>query len=457
MELNEQQRACVRMFSNSSLSVITGGPGTGKTTVVRALLKRVKPCLLLATTGTAADRLTQTTGQTAHVVKKLDYSSTETLNGHRGANVVVDEASMLSTDDLVRLIQFLRPNRLVLVGDSMQLPCVEGLPSLTTLLACAFVPRTRLVYNHRRAGDASSRLARLIARVGDADAVNEDWEQDDAFDASLRVCITYSKEGSVAACARVFQEKGRAAQMLTFTNDMCARLNAATEDTSRRTVPDANKASATKDSDAPKAPMREGDRVVCTQNLYGEDRVLLVGNGCTGVLLRTGVRYDNGFEDLRFRTQFELSRCMTVHKSQGNEFDAHGVVCLTGWANNTIPAELVYTALTRFKRDVTVVGTRELFELAFLNSRYTLAKDEKLVGALCACDDERRRRAAPAQREPRGGERAHRKPPNNLSSSSSEDDDDDGRAQARETGPAKVRRVREHARAGAGGRGADDE
>ena len=125
-------------------------------------------------------------------------------------------------------------------------------------------------------------------------------------------------------------------------------------------------------------------RVMCTDNLYKNGK-LLVANGTMGEQTEEDagtVLYDNGFVDTRnkrakFASTFVPARCMTVHKSQGNEFSVTGVVVVTSYKG--MPLQLIYTALSRFKHRVVVFGSGDVLRNAFTGKFSDVHVDEELV------------------------------------------------------------------------------
>ncbi len=139
-----------------------------------------------------------------------------------------------------------------------------------------------------------------------------------------------------------------------------------------------------------------GDRIVCTANVYHpKTKLLLVSNGTTGVVASPCVvKYDNKYVDRKarkpsaarpcggFRSNFVVSRAMTVHKAQGNEFTYTGIILIGGWAKPQI--EIMYTALSRFKRKVYVFGQSRDLDDVFIRGQFIPAVDLKVVRELTA-------------------------------------------------------------------------
>lgn len=345
--LNHEQRAAVDHFRRWRLSIILGGPGTGKTTTVQELILPGETTLLCAPTGNAADRIFKATGHPAYVLSKILYDA-EAIKRYRGANLIMDEASMISIDMARQMMKAIKPKRVVFVGDSQQLPCMEGFSVISTLIVGGVLPVSRLTQNHRQ---RTSALMRTLSTLGSGAQPETDGE--------FFIVPCTNTEETFRTAVKLFKEVGKqGVQMLAFTNQNCIKLNALTANTKMTEV-------------LPGIHVK--DRVVCTGNLYNDkDKSMLVANGTIGQVQSTRVvAYETGYMDHRrptrgFRSQFVPARAMTIHKSQGHEYSETGIILLGGWRNP--PLEFIYTALSRFKNRVYVVGTTDDIRAAFHTS-----------------------------------------------------------------------------------------
>ena len=175
IQLAEEQREAVKNAVSSGVSVITGGPGTGKTTIINAIIRyfeyKADKVLLAAPTGRAAKRMTESTGYKAQTIHRLLEFSGEPMEATERVGlrfkrnmdnplecdaVIIDEASMLDSSLFYSLLKALvQGTRLVLVGDTDQLPSVGAGNVLHDIIASDCFPVTTLDKNFRQADDSS--------------------------------------------------------------------------------------------------------------------------------------------------------------------------------------------------------------------------------------------------------------------------------------------------------------
>jgi exodeoxyribonuclease V alpha subunit len=398
----EEQRDAAEVALAQGLTVLTGGPGTGKTTTVARLLALLveqgvlagRPRLriaLAAPTGKAAARLQEAvqvevrrlepadrvalTGLQATTLHRLLGSRPDTsarFRHNRGNRlphdvIVVDETSMVSLTMMARLLEAVRPGaRLVLVGDPDQLASVEAgavLADLVEGLGSRDDTRIAALQTSHRFGEAIGALAEAI-RVGDADRVIEvlragdehvEWiDTDDPSEALRKVAVPHALRLREAAV------RGDAPGALSVLDDhrlLCAHRRGRygvrywngqverwlTEET----------------GDPIWSSWYAGRPVLVTANDYG----LGLYNGDTGAtVLRDGTlrAVIAGTERLEFATSrladVDTMHAMTIHKSQGSQAEAVTVL-LPPEDSRLLTRELLYTAVTRAKERVRVVGS----------------------------------------------------------------------------------------------------
>jgi exodeoxyribonuclease V alpha subunit len=379
LHLAEGQRQALRQAATLKVLVITGGPGVGKTTLVRGILdifsSRGLRCSLCAPTGRAAKRLTETTGREAKTIHRL-LEFEPGLGGFKRDRdnrldcdlLVVDEASMV---DVVLMHQLLRavPERacVVLVGDVDQLPSVGPGLVLADLIESKVVQVARLTEIFRQAGQ--SWIVRAAHRVNQgqlpetAPAGGGDFyflEVDEPPTVVERI-ITMVRE---RIPARFGFDPFRDVQVLTPMNrfELGARsLNTRLQEVMNppRGEPGVERFGWT---------FRVGDKVIQTQNDYQKEvfngdigRVVAVEEAEGEVVVEYDGRpvvYDFGELD-----ELTLAYSLTIHKAQGSEYPAV-IIPLHTQHFMLLQRNLLYTGITRGKKLVVLVGSRKALEIA---------------------------------------------------------------------------------------------
>ncbi len=394
--LSDGQRRALEAAGQAAVAVITGGPGTGKTTVTRALVASWEAArrrvLLAAPTGRAAKRLQEATGRPAQTVHRLLEWGKPGRDGRRApfgrdaANplacdlLVVDEASMLDLSLARGLFAALPPGAsVVLVGDVDQLPPVGPGQVLGDLIASKVAPVARLTEVFRQAEGSGiiENAYRILAGelpIGAGAAKHADFyiihaeEPERARELIVRLCKDRIPE------AFGFDPR-RDVQVLTPMH----RGAAGTEELNR-----ALQAALNPDGDGVEhagRTLRVGDKVMQIRNDYERD----VFNGDVGRVVSAQMIEDEPRLEVEFDgkrveyeaealAELELAYAMSVHKSQGSEYPVV-VIPLVMQHFMMLRRNLFYTAITRGKRLVVVVGSdraiRRAVEEAFVERRHT--------------------------------------------------------------------------------------
>jgi exodeoxyribonuclease V alpha subunit len=383
VELAPEQRSAIEEAAKRSMLVVTGGPGVGKTTIVRAILAvlaRAKvEVRLAAPTGRAAKRMSEATGAEATTLHRLLEFEPKTMGFKRnrsypieGGAIVVDEASMLDLPTADALTQAVAPGtRLILVGDVDQLPSVGPGAVLRDILACRAVPSVRLGTIFRQA--ARSLIVTNAHRINqgepplaappgaDADFfVVERRDPEKARDTLIELVASRIPN-------RFGLDPVRDVQVLTPMNRGPAGAVALNEALQAALNPRGEalvRGSRT---------YRVGDKVMQLRNDYDRN----VFNGDVGFV--TSIDPEEGSMSIRFderEVAFEgtdlddlsLAYACTVHKSQGSEYPAVVVPLLTTHFV-MLSKNLLYTAVTRGKRLVVLVCDPRALELALSQRR----------------------------------------------------------------------------------------
>jgi exodeoxyribonuclease V alpha subunit len=373
----EQGRAIEAALS-SSLSVITGGPGVGKTTVVRALVatleERRERVHLAAPTGRAAKRLEEATRRKAQTIHRLlEWSPRQagfvrdSKNPLDRGTVVIDEASMVDVRLAHALVRALPPGaKLVLVGDQDQLPSVGPGNVLGDLIESGAAEVARLTEVFRQA--RASRIVENAHRVRRGEIPDVEPPRP----GELEDFFFIEKEDAVAArdailkvvCERIPKRFGldpkRDVQVLSPMKKGACGADALNE---------ALRATLNPGADHKEWAAR--DKVMQVKNDYDRD----VFNGDVGEVVSVGargevvVRFDERevSYDRSAARALQLAYCATVHKSQGGEFPAVVVpVLLEHYV--LLARNLLYTAMTRGRRLVVLVGQKKALARAVSTS-----------------------------------------------------------------------------------------
>ncbi len=382
--LAEQQRQAVRMALTHKVSILTGGPGTGKTTSLHAMLRLVqskgKTVLLAAPTGRAAKRLAESTGREAKTIHRLlEVSPSEGFKFQRNQEnplvcdlLIVDECSMIDLVLMNSLLKAIQPaTHLLLVGDADQLPSVGAGNVLRDLIASGVAPVTRLNVIFRQA--AGSTIITNAHRINQGDMPR--------FPKHRRDFFFFGQEDPAAAAdlvvdivaRRIPQKFGVPPEDIQTLSPMhrgAAGARALNENLQARLNPlRYNQVEYRGGSRV----FRVGDRVLQLRNNYDKD----VFNGDVGHI--EAIDLEEGELSVQFEgrsVSYELSEldelslayAMSVHKSQGSEYPVVVLPLLTQHYM-LLQRNLLYTAVTRAKKMVVIVGTRQAMAMAVKNDK----------------------------------------------------------------------------------------
>ena len=407
ISFSPNQRRAIRDALDTGFFVITGGPGTGKTTIINCILELLSGdnrVVLCAPTGRAAKRMSEATGAEAKTIHRLlEYGGEEGSFSRNQDNpleadiVIADEASMIDLMLMRSLLRAIEPGcRLILVGDADQLPSVGAGNVLGDILESGMVPCVRLTDIYRQ--NETSRIvvnAHLINQ-GKMPLLNEKGtdfffeHKDTAAQASSTVVsllsrrlpayLGYPEEDAAALAVRNIQVLAPARKGECGVNS----LNALLQETLN--PPAAGKPQLSWGETI----FRLGDKVIQTKNDYqlewtrqtaaGWEDGTGVFNGDVGFI--TAVDTENNTLTVLFDEEREVvyetgdlesldpAYCLSVHKSQGSEFPVI-VMPVTGGPPMLLTRNLLYTALTRARSMVVLVGREEIIRQMVENDHVT--------------------------------------------------------------------------------------
>lgn len=384
--LSDEQRAAVRTALTAKVSVLTGGPGTGKTTTLRALIRLLEvkghPVALASPTGRAAKRLSEATGRPAQTLHRLlGFSPTAsptgafTVNEHNrlGAHfVVVDEVSMLDLVMFNNLLKASEPGaHLLLVGDADQLPSVGAGNVLGDLIACGRVPVVRLNAIFRQA--AQSHI------ITNAHHINHGRMP--VFARGSRDFFLFREDDPEQAADRVVDVVANRIPRKFGLNPLTdVQVLAPMHRGSAGVAMLNQRLQAALNPPAPNKPeralagrlFRVGDRVMQLRNNYPKETF----NGDIGRIVdidleqqRLTAEFDGRpvFYEWAEADELQHAFAVSIHKAQGSEFPAVVVPLLTQHYV-MLQRNLLYTAVTRAKQLCVLVSNSRAIALAVKNA-----------------------------------------------------------------------------------------
>ena len=378
--LSEEQQSAVLMALNSPISLILGGAGSGKTTLISAIA-RTYGCfsrtVIAAPTGKAARSLTERTGIPARTVhgalgKMPDENFLDPVRWMWTELVIIDEASMMTLEMLAGILNRAASNcRIVLLGGPNQLLSVGTGNVIPDLLALG-IPCTRLARQYRQSDEAAALRRNVVEfpRLAGADEL--------AWDDSFRMTSAGNDEIAGLICREAARRylMGEDIQVLGLVNHGPDFSVKALNFRIRDIVNPMTKRKATWKG------LRDGDRVIVLKN----DRERGICNGDVGTLCITGekaVLLLSGHRRVSWDTEdpprgldLDLSYALTVHKSQGSQYDTIFLPVSTA-TSRMLYRNLLYTAISRAKREVCLVGSQEAVSLAM--QRMLRPRRSKLV------------------------------------------------------------------------------
>ena len=385
-----QQQRAIAAAARSGLVILTGGPGTGKTTTVRGILQVFEALglntLLAAPTGRAAKRLADLTGMEAKTIHRLleagfapggrTVFARSVTNPLECDAVILDEVSMVDITLMQALLSALPHGaRLVLVGDADQLPPVGPGNFLRDIIGSHRVPTIQLTEIFRQAQQSDIVMNAHAVNAGELPKPSS-AEGDFFF---LRRSDTASVIETVAQLCAVrlpshygftpsqiqvlSPAKRQGSGTIALNRRLQEALNPPAEDKREKRFGD--------------WIFREGDRVMQVRNNYdiiweresdGEPGTG-VFNGDVGEIVRIYpqqeclvIRYDDRVATYTFDMlgELELAYAVTVHKSQGSEFDAVVLALSDGLPRRLLTRNILYTAITRAKQLLVIVGSQDV-------------------------------------------------------------------------------------------------
>lgn len=412
--LADAQRQAVEGTFTNSVMVITGGPGTGKTTIINTIIHAMKKknlrVKLAAPTGRAAKRISEISGAEAKTVHRLLECSADSENGisafSKNENnrldcdvLIVDETSMVDILLMKNLLVALPKGiRLIFVGDADQLPSVGAGNVLRDIIASDIVTTVKLTKIFRQAQESMIVVNAHKINNGEFPFLN-DFDNDFFLvkrSNPNRILNTVSDLAAARLPKAYGFDRIKQIQVLTVTKKTelgVYGLNSVLQNALNPPSPDKTEKAVAG------GVFRTGDKVMQVKNNYNmpwskegsSEKGTGVFNGDIGYITKIDLRNKNltvSFDDkivvydFLMLDELELAYAMTVHKSQGSEFDAV-VIPIFDTHRLLMTRNILYTAVTRAKKLVVLVGTEEILNKFIKNnsivSRYSGLKERLLI------------------------------------------------------------------------------
>lgn len=407
-ELDEMQKQAMAAAAQHGLFILTGGPGTGKTTTINAIIRYFEEegaeLRLAAPTGRAAKRMTEATGyeaQTIHRLLELNglpegeqegravHFDRNSENPLEADVIIIDEMSMVDISLMYSLLLAVTAGtRLILVGDENQLPSVGPGNVLRDIIRSGCFPVVELKKIFRQASESDIVVNAHKINRGEQVTINNksrDFFFLKRYDADIiiRVVIALIQE----KLPRYVDAKPYEIQVLTPMRKGLLGVERLNQILQRYLNPPDEKK---KEKEIGQRLFREGDKVMQVKNNYQLEWEILgrykipvdkgvgVFNGDTGIMTEINefaetatVEFEDGRQaqySFKQLEELELAYAVTIHKSQGSEYPAVILPILSG-PRMLMNRNLLYTAVTRARKCVTVVGSENTFAEMIRNEK----------------------------------------------------------------------------------------
>ena len=401
IKYEELQKKAISLALSKGFLILTGGPGTGKTTTLNAIISLYEQqglkAVIAAPTGRAAKRISDLTGYTAKTIHRLLEVAYDDGSGimkfvHNEQNtidcdvLIVDEMSMVDTILFAELLKGIKLScKLILVGDSDQLPSVGAGNLLKDLIDSKTMTVVQLTEIFRQARESC--IVTSAHKIVSGEMPELDNSSKDFF-----VLQRSDEQTTIETIVDLYKRRLPKAYKYDPTTDIqiispSRKGTAGTVEINKRIQLEINPPKLGKNEiRGPVYIFRENDKVMQTRNNYDivwkkeEEVGTGVYNGDIGII--TEIRKREGIIVIDFEgkiveyntdmlEQLELAYAVTVHKSQGSEFPAV-IFSIVGVSNKLYYRNLLYTAVTRAKEILIIIGTSEMLETMIENKRKTL-------------------------------------------------------------------------------------
>jgi exodeoxyribonuclease V alpha subunit len=358
-ELTAMQSEAVIVTLDNSVSCITGGAGTGKTTVLRTALRAYHEMgfeiYAIALSGRAAMRLHESIGfKTMTIAAFLRQEPIEPITDRKKHLLVIDEGSMIDLPIMYRIVNHIHPSvRIVITGDPDQLPPIGCGKVLSDIVESGVIANTRLDIVKRQEGSTGiPEYSKLI---------NEGVVPDNLSVGAVHFHET-EKQNIAQVCTDLYIKSPRNSRIMGSTQAMVAEINKLTQN---QTNPFGDRLEFEMHGEKLFRDIRVGDSILFTQNNYDKG----IQNGSLGVLISTELVGESyGIVELDTDEKIEITQpvldcmqlgyCITLHKAQGSQFPR---VIIGLQEGRIVDRAWLYTAITRAESEIHIVGSSNAF------------------------------------------------------------------------------------------------
>lgn len=400
IKYNDEQKKAIKEAMSNSVTVITGGPGTGKTTIINGLIRMFqyvhkltdlqmnRNIALLAPTGRASKRMSETTNfgaSTIHRYLKWNHETKEfgvnEYNPNEHRLIIVDETSMIDNNLLANLLRGIDHNtKLVLVGDEFQLPSVGPGNILKDIIASDMFPHVRLTNIYRQS--ENSFIPILASEIKNTEITSVIDEKKDDY--NFLKCDRAQVKGKLKSIAELCIDKGLTDKDIQVLAPMYKGENGI--DNLNVILQDIFNPPSKKLEEVHIGPViyRENDKVINLVNNIDQN----IFNGDIGYIRSINKTKSSEFMVIDYYGNFVTMKkedigtikhayAMSIHKSQGSEFN-HVIIPVTKEYTRMLYNKLIYTGVSRAKKSLVLIGDTEAFNYAVKNS-YSIERKTSLT------------------------------------------------------------------------------
>ena len=385
VKFNELQRKAINLSLESNIMILTGGPGTGKTTTLSGIIQILKSLGMhigaAAPTGKAAKRMTEVTGLNAKTIHRLLVYNPYSGYNYNDDNplpydvIIIDEISMVNILLMNSLLEAITPGtKLILVGDADQLPAIGPGNVLADCIESKIIPTVCLTEIFRQAEDSEIILNAHAINNGKPIKVSNKKPNNNFFFITKGDMDSISDEIMSLVTTRLPNKYGVQPTDIQVLTPMRKYTPVGSDELNHKLQEAINPSEG--GITFGKTTFKVGDKVMQLKNNYLKE----VFNGDTGYITNIDteertikVEYDDQtveYDSSEF-DEITLAYATTIHKSQGSEYSIV-IIPITEAHHRMLQRNLIYTAVTRSKDVCILIGNPEMFKYAVNNTQYSV-------------------------------------------------------------------------------------